>query len=56
MSASMQALYLVLAYSMLGCMLYFFYIKLVATKEEEESVRLAKIEAKRAKKAAKKQN
>ena len=56
MSSSMQAIYMVFAYSLLGAMIYFFYSRTVAKQEEEESKMLAKIEAKKAKKAAKKQN
>ena len=54
MSGPMQAVYLVSIYAGLGFLLYMFYTKLVSKPEEEEEKRLAKIEAKKAKKAAKK--
>jgi arginine exporter protein ArgO len=53
MSAPMQAVYLLMIFTGLAFCLYMFYIKLIATKEEEEEKRLAKIEAKKAKKAKK---
>jgi hypothetical protein len=54
MSGPMQAVYLLCAYAGLGFCLYMFYIKLVSRKEEEEQKRLAKVEAKRAKREQKK--
>jgi hypothetical protein len=56
MSGPMQAVYMIVIFSALGFLLYMFYNKLVSKKEEEEVKRLAKIEAKRAKKSGKKVN
>jgi putative exporter of polyketide antibiotics len=54
LSGPMKALYLLLAYTAIGLLMYLFYIKLVSKKEEEEEKRLAKLEAKRVKREKKK--
>lgn len=53
MSGPMQAVYILLIFTGFSFLIYMFYTKLIAAKEEEEVKRLAKLEAKKAKKGKK---
>ena len=55
MSGPMQALYLMVMYSAIAGCMYWFYRYLVKGPEEEEALRQAKVDAKKAKRAKKNQ-
>jgi len=54
MSGPAQICYMLVMYSAIGAAMYWFYKYLVKGPEEEEALRLAKIDARREKKSKKK--